>query len=90
LIGVLTTNNQISHQLDQVTVEACTWAVFPNEGPFPSELQETMAKTHAEWLPTSNYEVLDMPSFSFTKMDEEKQNYAYSEIWLPVQKKRND
>lgn len=90
LIGVLTTNNQISHQLDQVTVEACTWAVFPNEGPFPSTLQETMAKTHAEWLPTSNYEVLDMPSFSFTKMDEEKQNYAYSEIWLPVQKKRND
>jgi AraC family transcriptional regulator len=87
LIGVLTTENQVSDRLDKVPVEACTWAIFPNEGPFPSTLQETMAKTYSEWLPSSDYEVINAPSFSFTKMDKDKQGYAYSEIWIPVRKK---
>jgi len=87
LIGVLTTESNISDRLDVVPVEACTWAVFPNEGPFPSTLQETMAKTYSEWLPSSDYEVINAPSFSFTRMDENKKDYAYSEVWIPVRKK---
>ncbi|SHG77232.1 AraC family transcriptional regulator [Ornithinibacillus halophilus] len=87
LIGVLTTKNVVSNQLDVVPVEACTWAIFPNEGPFPSTLQETMAKTYSEWLPSSDYEVIQAPSFSFTKMDQHKKDYAYSEVWIPVRKK---
>ncbi|MRG86021.1 AraC family transcriptional regulator [Salinibacillus xinjiangensis] len=87
LIGVLTTETQVSDRLDKVPVEACTWAIFPNEGPFPSTLQETMAKTYSEWLPSSNYEIINAPSFSFTKMDHHKNNYAYSEIWIPVRSK---
>jgi AraC family transcriptional regulator len=87
LIGVLTTENQVSDLLIKVPVEAHTWAVFPNEGPFPSTLQETMAKTYSEWLPSSNYEVINAPTFSFTKMDKHKKDYAYSEIWIPVRKK---
>lgn len=75
-------------RLDKVPVKACSWAVFPNQGPFPSTLQETMAKTYSEWLPTSDYEVINAPSFSFTKMDENKKDYAYSEIWLPVRKNK--
>ncbi|MGI6606972.1 MAG: AraC family transcriptional regulator [Peptococcia bacterium] len=84
LIGVCTTESQVSDLLVKVPVEACTWAVFPNEGPFPATLQETMARIYAEWLPSSNYEVINAPSFSFTKMDKEKKDYAYSEIWIPV------
>lgn len=87
LIGVLTTENQVSERLDKVPVEACTWAVFPNEGPFPSTLQETMAKIYSEWLPSSNYEVINAPTFSFTKMNEQKGDYAYSEVWIPVRRK---
>ena len=87
MIAVLTTKEDISEQLDKKLVEAGTWAVFPNEGPFPETLQQTMAKTYAEWLPSSDYEVIDAPSFSFTKMDSNKKDYAYSEIWLPVRKK---
>ncbi|WP_197482148.1 hypothetical protein [Oceanobacillus sp. Castelsardo] len=45
LIGVLTTENQVCDRLDKVPVEAPNWVIFPNEGPFPSTLQETMAKT---------------------------------------------
>ena len=87
LIGILTTENQVSDRLEKVPIEAYTWAIFPNEGPFPSTLQETMAKIYSEWLPSSNYEVNNAPAFSFTKMDEQKNDYAYSEIWIPVRKK---
>lgn len=86
MIGILTTEDQVSERLEKVPVEAGTWAVFPNEGPFPSTLQETMAKIYSEWLPSSNYEVINVPSFSFTKMDQDQKDYAYSEVWIPVRK----
>ncbi len=88
LIGVLTTESQVSDLLDKVPAPACTWAIFPNEGPFPVTLQETMAKTYSVWLPSSGYEVINAPNFSFTKMDEHKKDYAYSEVWIPVRKKQ--
>lgn len=87
LIGVLTTENQMSELLDKVPVEAYTWVIFPNEGPFPETLQETMAKVYSEWLPATNYEVINAPTFSFTKMNEHKKDYAYSEVWVPVRKR---
>ena len=87
LIGVLTTSSEISDSLDKVEVLACSWAIFPNEGPFPSTLQNTMASIYAEWLPSSDYEIINAPSFSFTKMNQEKPDYAYSEVWVPVKQK---
>lgn len=87
LIGILTTEDQVSNLLDKVPVPAFTWAIFPNKGLFPSTLQETMAKIYSEWLLSSNYEVVNAPTFSFTKMDEHKKGFAYSEVWIPVIKK---
>ncbi|MBM6615402.1 AraC family transcriptional regulator [Desemzia sp. RIT804] len=87
LIGVLTTHEDVSERLVKVPVEASTWAVFPAEGPFPATLQDTTARTYSEWLPASDYEVVNVPSFSFTKFDPNKEGYAYSEIWMPVRKK---
>ena len=87
LIGVLSTENQVSDRLERVPVKAGTWAIFPNEGPFPVTLQETMAKIYSEWLPSSSYELINAPTFSFTKMNTPKNDFAYSEIWIPVQKK---
>lgn len=87
LIGILTTENQVSNRLEKVPVIACTWAIFPNEGSFPATLQETMAKIYSEWLPSSNYELINVPTFSFTKMDKNKKDYAYSEVWIPVKKR---
>ena len=46
-----------------------------------------MARIYSEWFMTADYELAESFSFSFTKMDEEKPNYAYSEIWIPVIKK---
>lgn len=87
MIGVLTTKENISTMLDTVRLDAHTWAVFPNEGPFPETMQQTTARTYSEWLPSSNYELVEAPGFSFTIMNAERENYAYSEIWMPVREK---
>lgn len=87
LIGVLTTDGSPSQLLEKVKVPASTWAVFPNEGPFPTTMQETHANIYAQWLPSSDYELIDVPGFSFTQMNEDKPGYAYSEVWRPVKKK---
>lgn len=83
MIGVLTTRENISSNLDKVRIPACTWAVFPNRGPFPETLQNTYARIYSEWLPVSGYELEKVPMFSFSKMDNEQ---AYSEIWVAVKK----
>lgn len=89
LIGVLTTEEEISEQLEKLSVDAYTWAVFPNEGPFPFTLQNTMGRIYSEWFLTSGYELANSLSFSFTSIDGQKKDYAYSEIWIPVMRKTN-
>lgn len=87
LIGVLTTRPEVSSHLQKVPVAPLIWAVFPNEGPFPNTLQETMANVYAQWLPISDYELVQAPTFSFTKMNQDTPGFAYSEVWVPVQRK---
>ncbi|WP_232939599.1 AraC family transcriptional regulator [Exiguobacterium aurantiacum] len=86
MMGFATTQDNQYADLEQITIESSLWAVFPNTGPFPQTLQETMAKTYAEWLPTSGYELADLPSISFTKHDGLSDN-VYSEVWVAVKPK---
>jgi len=46
-------------------------------------MQNTMSSIYAEWLPSSGYELEDVPNFSFTKMNSQEET-AYSEIWIAV------
>lgn len=89
MIGFATTQENPYEDLEQITVASNLWAVFPNTGPFPETLQETMAKTYAEWLPTSEYELADLPSISFTKHDGPSDN-VYSEVWVAVKEKKSE
>lgn len=86
LIGVLTTEETAGEGLELIPVPEASWAVFPNEGPFPKTLQDTMARIYSEWLPASSYELLPLPFFSFTKMTNDLQDVSYSEIWIPVKR----
>lgn len=87
MIGVLTTEKNISDNLDKLDIPNATWAVFICEGEFPSTLQNTYADIYAKWLPTSDYKLLSLPNFSFTIQDQHNENYAYSEVWIPVKHK---
>lgn len=86
LIGVLTTEETAGEGLSVIPIPAASWAVFPSEGPFPKTLQDTMARVYGEWLPSSSYEIIPLPTFSFTKMKDTPPGEAYSEIWIPVRK----
>ena len=86
MLGVITQERNLPEVLDYLEMPASTWAVFPNEGPFPETLQQTMANIYTDWLVNHDYQLADSLSFSFTKMDPEKSGFAYSEIWIPVKK----
>ncbi|WP_147533339.1 AraC family transcriptional regulator [Bacillus marasmi] len=86
MIGFATTKENSFDDLEQISIEESLWAIFPNQGPFPATLQETYAKIYAEWLPSSEYEVVSLPGISFTKYNGTSEN-VYSEIWMPVKQK---
>lgn len=83
MIGFVTSQENTYEDLEQLSVPAHTWAVFPNEGPFPQTLQETWARIFSEWLPSSGYQVVAAPEISFTQYQGPAEA-KYSEIWLAV------
>lgn len=86
MIGFATTKENSVDHLEQIAIEESLWAIFPNQGPFPVTLQETTAKIYSEWLPSSDYELVELPGISFTKYTTASEN-VYSEVWVAVKKK---
>ncbi|MEL3961029.1 AraC family transcriptional regulator [Lysinibacillus endophyticus] len=86
MIGFATTKENPYEDLEQITVDESLWAIFPNEGPFPKTLQDTMARIYSEWLPSSDYELVNLPGISFSKHNGQFEN-VYSEVWVAVKKK---
>lgn len=86
VIGYATTQDNPYENLEEFSIPALTWAVFPNKGPFPKTLQDTWARTHSEWLPSVNYELVDAPQVSFTEYTQDGSD-VYSEIWLAIKEK---
>lgn len=86
MIGFATTQDHPYDDLEKISIEESLWAIFPNQGPFPATLQETYAKIYSEWLPSSEYEIIDLPGISFTNYNGPV-DAIYSEIWMPVKKK---
>ncbi|MBM7711176.1 AraC family transcriptional regulator [Enterococcus xiangfangensis] len=87
VICFATTKENHFADLTQLQVAKHTWAVFPNQGPFPQTLQDTWGKIYSEWLPSSDYELVQAPEISFTNFDDGIEN-CYSEIWLAVKAKK--
>lgn len=85
-IGFATTKENPYGDLEQVAVEEHTWVIFPNRGTFPQVLQETWRNIYGEWIPTSDYELVQAPEISFTDFSKGLSD-CYSEIWIAVKKK---
>lgn len=86
MIGFISEKNNQFEDLEEIKVPEGTWAIFPNEGPFPMTLQNTWAQIYSEWLPSSEYELVKSPTISFTEHDKGIDS-KYSEIWIAVKKK---
>lgn len=85
-IGVATTQ-ECPEDFAKLEVPALTWAVFESTGPFPNTLQETWGRIYSEWLPTSNYQVIEGPEMLSIKTKELTSPSVKSEIWIPILKK---
>ena len=84
MIGFASSKNNQYSDLEQITVKESDWDIFPVQGEFPKVFQDTMSQIYSEWLPTSNYELMDVPSISFTDFKEGETNF---EIWLAIKEK---
>lgn len=87
MIGVLTTKEVDEGEFEVVEVPALNWAIFSSKGEFPKVMQDTWAKIASEWLPSSDYELVEAPNISFTGDLSDRSN-VYSEIWYAVKKKK--
>ncbi|MBO0452309.1 AraC family transcriptional regulator [Candidatus Enterococcus murrayae] len=85
-IGFATTQENPFDDLKQLQVAEQTWAIFPNKGPFPQTLQDTWGKIYSEWLPSSDYELVQAPEISFSNFAEGLEKCS-SEIWIAVKEK---
>lgn len=70
--------------LEEFTVPAATWAVFPGSGTNQS-IQELERRVLTEWLPSSGYEYGNAPDIE-VYLNADPQNSKY-EAWIPVVKK---
>ncbi|WP_198134450.1 AraC family transcriptional regulator [Pontibacillus litoralis] len=86
MIGFLTTRESDFADFDVVEVPTLTWAIFSAEGAFPKVMQETWGKIVSEWLPSSDYELVEAPEISFMEGLSDRNN-VHSEIWIAVKKK---
>ena len=70
--------------LEEYTVPAATWAVFPGTGTNQS-IQDLERRIVTEWLPTSGYEYGNAPDIE-VYLNPDPQNASY-EVWIPVVRK---
>lgn len=71
-------------ELEEYTVPAATWAIFPGSGTNQS-IQELEKRIVTEWLPTSGYEYANAPDIE-VYISPDPQDAKY-EVWIPVSKK---
>lgn len=68
--------------LEEYTVPAFTWAVFPGKGESAAAVQALERRVVAEWLPTSGYEYAEGPDVE-VYLDPGCTRF---EVWIPVVK----
>lgn len=77
-------SSQTDQDLEEYTVPAATWAIFPGTGTNQS-IQDLERRIVTEWLPTSGYEYGSAPDVE-VYLNPDPQNAQY-EVWIPVVRK---
>lgn len=79
----VTAGSPVPADLDTLTVDAGTWAVFRSSGPHPETLQRTWAATATDWFPSNPWRL--RPGPSILRYLELTPTHATCELWLPVE-----
>ncbi|MCR1848873.1 AraC family transcriptional regulator [Paeniclostridium sordellii] len=78
------TDKEAPKGLEEYTIPACTWAVFPGEGQMPTAIQDIEKRAITQWLPTSGYEYADAPDIELY-LNQDPMNSKF-EVWIPIRK----
>ncbi|WP_017204548.1 AraC family transcriptional regulator [Microbacterium algeriense] len=79
----LSASTPVPDDLDAMSVEEGSWAVFAARGPFPQTLQDLWAATATEWFPSNPWRL--RPGPSIVRYLEFSGDFASCELWLPVE-----
>lgn len=76
------TRRPAPEDMEEYSVPAGTWAVFPCRGPLPTALQEVNTRIWNEWVPSCQaYRLAGNYNIEMYSPD-----LDYNEIWIPVEK----
>ncbi len=81
---IAVSSTKTANGLEEYTVPAATWAIFPGSGTNVS-IQELEQRIVTEWLPTSGYEYGNAPDIEVYLNPDPAD--ARFEVWIPVVKK---
>jgi len=84
-IGVATGPETSTEELDALDVPAGTWAVFDNDGPYPSALQELWRDVFTQWFPSNPYTSRPGPELLRTQLVEVGEE-THSQLWIPIER----
>lgn len=77
------TQSPAPEDMEEYSVPAGTWAVFPCCGPIPQAMQDLQRRIISEWLPSSGYEYAEAPDIEVYSADN-----LHNEVWLPIVRKK--
>ncbi|MFE5870252.1 GyrI-like domain-containing protein [Streptomyces roseifaciens] len=83
--GVVTGSDAVPEDMDALTVQAGTWAVFESSGPFPQALQHLWRDVFTQWFPSNPYRSRPGPEILRTRLSEDATR-ADAELWIPVER----
>lgn len=82
--GVVT-GAAVPEDMDALTVQAGTWAVFESSGPFPQALQYLWRDVFTQWFPSNPYRSRPGPEILRTQVSQDGAQ-ADAELWIPVER----
>lgn len=82
--GVVT-HAEAPADLDVLTVEPGTWAVFENSGPFPQALQYLWRDVFTQWFPSNPYRSRPAPEILRVGLSDDGAR-ADAELWIAVER----
>ncbi|WP_017580216.1 AraC family transcriptional regulator [Nocardiopsis valliformis] len=87
-VAVATSATEAPEGMEALEVPAGTWAVFPFEKyAFPEAIQQIWLYAGSEWFPSHPaYQHKHGPELLSVEYDEQDENLASGELWLPVEK----
>lgn len=73
--------------MEELQIEAGTWAVFECIGAMPASIQNLQKRIITEWLPNAGYEYANSPDIEVYFQGDQSSDDYRCEVWLPVVKK---